>query len=260
MSKKAIITGGARRLGKAMALELASKGTDIIIHYNKANEDAEETRDLARSKGVKAEILQADLLEMTDTIELIEKAKKKMGGAFDLLINNASIFEYDNLNTVDIESWDRHINSNLRSAVFLTQKFAQQAPTTENNRDKIPYSNSNIINMIDQRVRKITPEFMSYTTAKMGLWAFTQSSAQFLAPHIRVNAIGPGPTLQGSRQSKENFEQQRRSTPLMRGADEIDITNAMNFILNAYSLTGQLICIDSGQHLAWQTPDVLGIE
>ena len=133
MSKKAIITGGARRLGKAMALELASKGTDIIIHYNKANEDAEETRDLARSKGVKAEILQADLLEMTDTIELVAKAKKTMGGAFDLLINNASIFEYDNLNTVDIESWDRHINSNLRSAVFLTQKFAQQAPTTENN-------------------------------------------------------------------------------------------------------------------------------
>ena len=119
MSKKAIITGGARRLGKAMALELASKGTDIIIHYNKANEDAEETRDLARSKGVKAEILQADLLEMTDTIELVAKAKKTMGGAFDLLINNASIFEYDNLNTVDIESWDRHINSNLRSAVFL---------------------------------------------------------------------------------------------------------------------------------------------
>jgi NAD(P)-dependent dehydrogenase (short-subunit alcohol dehydrogenase family) len=260
MSKKAIITGGARRLGKAMVLELASQGTDIIIHCNNALEDAEETRDLARKEGVQAEILQADLLEMTDTIELVGKAKKIMGGVFDLLINNASIFEYDNLNTVDLESWNRHINSNLRSAVFLTQKFAEQAPKIQRSKNKLPHTNSNVINMIDQRVRKITPEFMSYTTAKMGLWAFTQSSAQFLAPHIRVNAIGPGPTLQGNRQSKEHFEQQRKSTPLMRGADEFDITNAMNFILKAHSLTGQLICIDGGQHLAWQTPDILGIE
>jgi NAD(P)-dependent dehydrogenase (short-subunit alcohol dehydrogenase family) len=144
--------------------------------------------------------------------------------------------------------------------VFLTQKFAEQAPQMNNPNDELPCTESNVINMIDQRVRKITPEFMSYTTAKMGLWAFTQSAAQFLAPNIRVNAIGPGPTLQGSRQSKENFEQQRKSTPLMRGANEMDVTNAMNYILSAYSVTGQLICLDGGQHLAWKTPDAVGIE
>ena len=260
MSKKAIITGGARRLGRAMALELASEGTDIISHYNTGAKDAEETRDLARQKGVRAEIIKADLLEMSDTIELIGKAKSLISGAFDTLINNASIFEYDNLSSVDLESWERHINSNLRAAVFLTQKFAEQAPQMNNSNDELPCTDSNVINMIDQRVRKITPEFMSYTTAKMGLWAFTQSAAQFLAPNIRVNAIGPGPTLQGSRQSKENFEQQRKSTPLMRGANEMDVTNAMNYILSAYSVTGQLICLDGGQHLAWKTPDAVGIE
>jgi len=260
MSKSAIITGGAKRLGKAMTLDLAKQGINVLVHYNTSAGEAEETRDLARKNGVKADILKANLLEMSDTVGLIKKATNLMGGPFSILINNASIFEYDNLTTADKISWDRHLDSNLRAAVFITQKFAEQAPKMTHRQNELPFANSNVINIIDQRVRKLTPEFMSYTIAKVGLWGFTQSSAQFLAPNIRVNAIGPGPTLQGVRQSKENFDRQRLATPLMRGANEADITNAMNYILNAHSLTGQLICLDGGQHLAWQTADVVGIE
>jgi NAD(P)-dependent dehydrogenase (short-subunit alcohol dehydrogenase family) len=260
MKRRAIITGGARRLGKAMALNLAEQGIDIVVHFNSSSKEAEETRDDARKNGVNAEILRADLLDMSDTIGLISKASILIGGPFDILINNASIFEHDNLETVDLTSWNRHLDSNLRSAVFLTQEFSKQAPKMINKKNELPYTTSNVINIIDQRVRKITPDFMSYTTAKIGLWGFTQSSAQFLAPNIRVNAIGPGPTLQGIRQSKDNFENQRLATPLMRGANELDITNAMNYILNAYSVTGQLICLDGGQHLAWKTADVAEIE
>ena len=260
MKRRAVITGGAKRLGRAMALELALQGIDIVIHFNSSLEEAEETRDMARKNGVNAELLKADLLEMDETKGLIKKARTLIGGPLDILINNASIFEYDNLKSADLTSWDRHLDSNLRSAVFLTQEFSEQAPKMTNKNNGLPFATSNVINIIDQRVRKITPDFMSYTTAKIGLWGFTQSSAQFLAPNIRVNAIGPGPTLQGARQSKENFEHQRLATPLMRGANEADITNAMNYILNAYSLTGQLICLDGGQHLAWKTSDAAEIE
>ena len=215
MKRRAVITGGAKRLGRAMALELALQGIDIVIHFNSSLEEAEETRDIARKNGVNAELLKADLLEMDETKGLIKKARTLIGGPLDILINNASIFEYDNLKSADLTSWDRHLDSNLRSAVFLTQEFSEQAPKMTNKNNGLPFATSNVINIIDQRVRKITPDFMSYTTAKIGLWGFTQSSAQFLAPNIRVNAIGPGPTLQGARQSKENFEHQRLATPLM---------------------------------------------
>jgi NAD(P)-dependent dehydrogenase (short-subunit alcohol dehydrogenase family) len=176
------------------------------------------------------------------------------------LVNNASVFEYDQIDTITRETWDRHLESNLRAPVVLTQALADQAPAAATDDAGEPLAQALVVNMIDQRVRKLTPAFMSYTIAKMGLWAFTQTAAQALAPRVRVNAIGPGPTLQGARQSAGHFARQRAATVLGRGADPADITAALGYFLDAPAVTGQLLCIDGGQHLAWQTPDVLGTE
>ena len=176
-----------------------------------------------------------------------------------MLVNNASIFEYDNLGSATRQSWDRHMGSNLRAPFVLTQGFARQAPKADRSGAE-PRAQALIVNMIDQRVLKPTPEFMTYSLAKAGLWWLTQTSAQALAPDIRVNAIGPGPTLQGNRQSDDHFARQRAATILQRGADEGDIQAALGYLLDAGAVTGQLICVDGGQHLGWRTPDVLGVE
>jgi NAD(P)-dependent dehydrogenase (short-subunit alcohol dehydrogenase family) len=152
------------------------------------------------------------------------------------------------------------VQTNLRAPFLLTQAMALQGLAPDVDEQGEPVASAVIVNMIDQRVRKLTPEFMTYTIAKMGLWAMTQTTAQALAPSIRVNAIGPGPTLQGGRQSPEHFGRQRSSTVLKRGANPADITAALGYLLDAPAVTGQLICVDGGQHLAWQTPDVLGVE
>jgi NAD(P)-dependent dehydrogenase (short-subunit alcohol dehydrogenase family) len=179
-------------------------------------------------------------------------------GQLDVLINNASIFEYDNLQTATPSGWDRHMSSNLEAPFILTQAFAAQAPDTASDGETL--AQAAIVNMVDQRVRKFTPEFMTYSLAKNALWTLTQTSAQALAPKIRVNAIGPGPTLQGARQSLEHFQGQRGATILKRGANIDDILGAMRYFLDASAVTGQLICVDGGQHLGWKTPDVRGIE
>jgi NAD(P)-dependent dehydrogenase (short-subunit alcohol dehydrogenase family) len=176
-----------------------------------------------------------------------------------MLVNNASIFEYDTILTATRDSWERHIGSNLRAPFLLTQAFARQGLAPDMSTGE-PTATGLIVNLIDQRVLKPTPEFMTYTVAKMGLWALTRTSAQALAPAIRVNAIGPGPTLQGARQSADHFRRQRAATILQRGADAADIVAALGYFLDAPAVTGQLLCIDGGQHLAWQTPDVLGVE
>jgi NAD(P)-dependent dehydrogenase (short-subunit alcohol dehydrogenase family) len=183
-----------------------------------------------------------------------------LGRPLTILVNNASIFEHDTLETATEESWDRHIGSNLRAPFQLTQAFARQAPRAVEDASGEPQARANVINIIDQRVLKPTPEFMTYTIAKMGLWAFTRTAAQALAPHVRVNGIGPGPTLKGTRQSEDHFAAQRAATVLGRGSSPAEICAAMRFILDAPGLTGQLLCIDGGQHLAWKTPDVLGVE
>ena len=157
-------------------------------------------------------------------------------------------------------SWDRHMDSNLRVPVVLTQAMAAAIPDPLTDDEGEPLAQGLVVNMVDQRIRKLTPEFMSYTIAKMGLWAFTQTAAQGLAPKIRVNAIGPGPTLQGARQSAAHFAQQRAATILRRGASPSDIAAALGYFLDAPGVTGQCLCVDGGQHLAWQTPDVLGVE
>ena len=187
-------------------------------------------------------------------------AAAALGGPITCLINNASIFEYDTLETATRTSWDRHIESNLRAPFVLSQAFAAQLPKVQMDANNEPLAQGLIVNMIDQRVRKLTPEFASYTIAKMGLWALTQTAAQALAPHVRVNAIGPGPTLQGARQTLEHFQKQRENTVLTRGANPSDITAALGYFIDAPAITGQLLCVDGGQHLVWQTPDILGIE
>lgn len=257
---KALVTGGAKRLGRAMALYLADQGYDVAIHYNTSAKDADDVVALIKAKGRHAVALHADILDEAQVCDLIDRASKGLGGALTCLINNASVFEYDTLATATRMSWDRHIESNLRAPIVLAQRFAQQAPKALIDENGEPLAQSLIINMLDQRVRKLTPEFMSYTIAKMGLWAFTQTSARALAPNIRVNAIGPGPTIQGARQTEQHFDDQRKNTILKRGSNPQDICVALGYFLTAPSVTGQLLCTDGGQHLGWETPDILGVE
>ncbi|RWR11409.1 SDR family oxidoreductase [Paenirhodobacter populi] len=256
---KALVTGAGKRLGRAMALYLAERGHDVAIHCHGSRDAAEATAADARALGVTAGVVVADLLDEDQTQALVGQAAEMLGGPLDVLVNNASIFEYDNLDSATRTSWDRHIGSNLRAPFVLTQAFARQAPKADRRGDE-PRATSLIVNMVDQRVLKPTPEFITYSLAKAALWSLTKTSAQALAPEIRVNAIGPGPTLQGDRQSADHFARQRAATILERGADPSDICAALGYYLDAVAVTGQLICVDGGQHLGWKTPDVLGPE
>ena len=260
MEKIAVVTGAGQRLGRAMALYLADRGYDVGVHYASSAVEAEEVAGLIRAKGRRAATLQADLLEEEATHALIPAAARALDGPVTCLINNASIFEYDTLASATRTSWDRHFDSNLRAPFILTQIMAEGIPEAARDAAGEALARGLVVNMIDQRVRKLTPEFMTYTLAKMGLWALTQTSAQALAPRIRVNAIGPGPTLQGARQSARHFADQRAATILERGANPADVTAALGYFLDAPAVTGQLICVDGGQHLGWRTPDVLGVE
>jgi NAD(P)-dependent dehydrogenase (short-subunit alcohol dehydrogenase family) len=259
MRKSALVTGAGKRLGAAMALYLAERGYDLAIHYASSSDAAEGIAAQIRDMGQEAVTLQADLLSEAETATLIPRATEALG-PLTVLVNNASIFEYDTLRSATRSSWDRHFESNLRAPFVLTQDFAAQCPEVGTDGNGEPIASGLVINLIDQRVRKLTPEFMSYTLAKMGLWAFTQTAAQALAPQIRVNAIGPGPTLRGGRQSPAHFAKQRAATILERGADPAGITAALGYFLDSPAVTGQLLCVDGGQHLAWATPDVIGVE
>ncbi len=241
-----------------MVLYLAGRGYDVAIHYATSAAEAEAVAGEARAKGVNAATLQADILNEAETQALVGRAVDALGGPLNLLVNNASIFEYDNIRTATRDSWDRHLESNLRAPFVLTQAFAAQAPKAEVVEGEAR-SQALVINMVDQRVRKLTPEFMTYTIAKMGLWALTQTSARALGPEIRVNAIGPGSTLKGEKQSEEQFRAQRAGSVLARGANTEDICAALGYFLDAPAVTGQLLCVDGGQHLGWRTPDILGV-
>lgn len=256
----ALVTGAARRLGREIALELARQGHDVAVHYSSSEDAAEQTARDIRALGRKAITLQADLLRESETQSLVDRAVAGLGAPLICLVNNASIFEYDSFDTATRETWDRHFESNLRAPFVLMQKFANQVPESECDESGEIYARGLVVNMIDQRVRKLTPEFTTYTIAKAALWSLTQTSAQALAPNIRVNAIGPGPTLQGGRQDSEKFARQREATLLNRGANPEDICGALRYFLHSRAVTGQLLCIDGGQHLAWETPDVVGLE
>ncbi len=259
-TRRALVTGGGKRLGRAMALYLGQRGYDVAVHYGGSQDGAEETAGGIEAEGRRAVTVQADLLDEGAVQALLPEAAARLGGPINVLVNNASIFEEESYETGTRHSWDRHMESNLRAPFVLTQALAGQVPEPLADDNGEPVAQGLVVNMIDQRVRKLTPNFPSYTIAKAGLWTMTRTAAQALAPRVRVNAIGPGPTLQSTGQTEQQFYDQRARTVLKRGANRDDITGALGYFLDARAVTGQLICVDGGQHLAWQTPDVVGVD
>ena len=239
--RKALVTGGAARLGRAIALALAEDGFDVAVHFNSSADAARATAGEIRAMGRTASVHQADLLENDAVEALMPAAASALGAPISVLVNNASVFEYDRIDTATPDSWDRHIGSNLRAPFFLTQAFAAQVPDPVMDENGEPIAQGLIVNMLDQRMRKSTPEFATYTIAKMGLAALTQTAAQGLAPRVRVNAIGPGPTVQGHRQSDDHFARQRAATILKRGSNPQDVVGALRYFLNAPGVTGQYL-------------------
>ncbi len=241
----AFVTGGAKRLGRAISLKLAEAGWDVALHYHHSGAEAEATAaDIARL-GRRSFIIQADLGREAEVERLIPEIGRQFGSP-TCLVNNASVFEMDKIDTATRDSWDRHIETNLRAPFVLSQAFFRQLPAG---------SEGNIINMLDQRVWKLTPYFMSYTVAKMGLWTLTRTMALAMAPKVRVNAIGPGPTLPSPRQTDEHFAAQSAAMPLGHGATPDEIAAAALYILSSPSMTGQMIALDGGEHLGWQVPN-----
>lgn len=239
--RAALVTGGGKRLGRAIALALAGAGFDIAIHCNASVDEAEATRDDIQRMGRRAVILRADLSSEPAVATLLPDATAALG-PIGVLVNNASTFERDDWHDATRDSWDRHIEPNLRAPLVLMQAFAHALPKGH---DGV------VINMLDMRVWSITPHFVSYTVSKFGLWALTQSMALALAPRIRVNGIGPGPALPNSRQTQEQFARQAGSVPLRRGPTIDEVGRAALSILSMPSMTGQMIALDGGQHLQW---------
>ncbi len=248
--KTALVTGGAKRIGRALVEGLAADGWAVAIHYGSSADAAAALAADIEAQGGKAVALQADLTDAGALESLIREATTALG-PLGLLINNASLFEEDTAHTVTPERFDAHMAINLRAPLLLSQAFAAQLPD-----DAL----GNIINIIDQRVWRLTPRFMSYTASKAALWTVTQTLAQALAPNIRVNGIGPGPALRNERQNPDDFEAQVRAVPLSRGPDMAEFRRTVRFIVETPSLTGQMLALDGGQHLAWQTPDATGKE
>ena len=247
--KKIIITGAATRMGAAIAKKLSGPNVEIVIHYNRSKLNAEKLQKQLRKNKTKVWLVKGDLSKENDLKKIIKFAKSKLK-FFDCLINNASLFENDNLKNLTSKSWDNHLNVNLKAPAFLTKEFAKN----------IKGKNNNIINIIDQRVFKLTPFFTSYTLSKTGLYTLTKTSAMSLAPNIRVNGIAPGPTIKNKRQTDKHFKKQYLATPLKQQVDVREICNAVDFFIKNSSITGQVLAIDSGQNLNWQTPDVIGKE
>ena len=245
-ANKIIITGGATRIGAAIAKKLSAPGIEIVIHFNKSKSNAEKLKKELSKNGTKIYLVKGDLGVEKDINKIVKFAKSKLK-YFDCLINNASLFENDKLENFTTDSWGRHLRTNLRAPALLSKEFAKN----------IRGKNNNIINIIDQRVFKLTPYFFSYTISKTGLYTLTKTSAMSLAPNTRVNGIAPGPTIKNKRQSAKHFKKQYMATPLKRQVDVEQICNAVDFFIKNRSITGQVISVDSGQSLNWQTPDIM---
>ncbi len=242
--RAALVTGAAKRIGRAIALDLAAHGWDVAVHYHSSEADALDAVRAVEALGRRATALKADLGREAETGTLVGRAVAALG-PLTLLVNNASTFESDGWNTVDRASWDLHVETNLRAPFVLTQAFARQLPDGDE---------GNVINLLDQRVWNPTPAFMSYTVSKLGLWGLTQTLALALAPRIRVNGIGPGPAMPNIRQTQAHFDEQCASMPLKRGTTPEEICRTLRFILDAPAMTGQMIALDGGQHLGWAPP------
>ncbi len=244
----ALVTGAAARLGEAISLKLADLGYDVCVHYNSSADGAEATAENVRAAGRKAALVQGDLSDWEAVASLVPQARAALG-PLTLLVNNASRFVADEIDTLTRESWEAHLSANLAAPIQLAQAFAAQHETG---------TDGLIVNLIDQRVWAPTPKFFSYTVAKMALWDATRTLAQALGPQsVRVNGVGPGPTLRNPRQSEDDWKRQNEATILRRGASPDDIAGAVAYLVDARAVTGQMIAVDGGQHLAWETPDVL---
>ncbi len=242
----ALVTGAARRLGRAIALDLGHQGWSIALHVHVDDPDAQSVLRELTALGVQAQLFVADLASETQVDDLVPRVGKALGPPV-CLVNNASVFTYDDIASLTSPTWDRHFTVNAKAPVFLAKALAKHLPA---GRAGV------VINIIDQRVWKPTPHFLSYAGSKATLWAMTQTLAQGLAPHVRVNAIGPGPMLRSVHQSQAEFDAQCAATPLARATTTDDVAAAIRFIIDAPAMTGQMIALDGGQHLAWQTPDI----
>ena len=241
----ALVTGGARRIGRAIVLALARRGHDVAIHHRESPDDAESVAAEVRALGRRAAVVSADLTDEARVRRLVPEATAALG-PLSLLVNNASVFEDDRIGGLSRETWDAHIETNLRAPVVLAEAFAAQAP-----------DGSAIVNLLDQRVLKPDPRFFSYALSRNGLWWATRTMAQALAPRIRVNGVGPGPTLASIHQTGADFAAEAAAIPLGHGPAPEDIAAAVLYLVDARSVTGQMIAVDGGQHLAWRTPDIV---
>ena len=245
-ARKIIITGAATRMGAAIAKKLSGPNIEIVIHYNKSKSKAENLKKKLQDYGAKIYLVKGDLSKEKDIDKIIKFSKSKLK-YFDCLVNNASLFENDKLENFSSKSWEKHISTNLKGPALLSKEFSKN----------IRGNNNNIINIIDQRIFKLTPFFFSYTLSKTGLYTLTKTSAMSLSPNIRVNGIAPGPTIKNKRQSEKHFKNQYLATPLKQQVNVEEICNAVDFFIKNRSITGQVIAIDSGQSLNWQTPDII---
>ena len=238
-SPTALITGAARRIGRALAMDLASEGWTVAIHYRKSDDEADSLVREIVGRGGRAQSFRADLAEPDASRRLMADVVRDLSPP-TVLINNASEFQPDTIQSLEDATWDLHLGINLKAPMFLAQAMAASLPSG---------CEGNIINIIDQRVWNLTPEFFSYTISKAGLWTATRTLAQALAPRIRVNAIGPGPVIRSIHQTDDDFVRESQSTLLQRGASAEEIAATVRFILATPSLTGQMIALDGGQHL-----------
>lgn len=244
----ALITGGARRVGKAIAEDLAAHGWNIIIHAHSSEHDVEELSAAINARGGHSAWVTADLLEAADCNRLIDEASRPFGPV-TVLVNNASIFADDSAGDPDLDNFDRHFAVHVKAPVTLAARM----------RDRLGDKDGLVVNLIDQRVWALTPRFFTYTLSKSALWTATRTMAQDFAPHLRVNAIGPGPTLPNDRQDTGDFDAQVAGLLLKRGPHLREFGATVRYLWEARSVTGQMIALDGGQHLAWETPDVAGI-
>lgn len=240
----ALVTGAAKRIGRAIALDLAAAGWDVAVHYHKSADEAASAVREIEAMGRRAVAVKADLTRESEVAQILPQATNALG-PLSCLVNSASTFVMDDIRSMTRASWDSHMETNLRAPLVLSQAFAAQLPDGQTGA---------IVNMLDERVWKLTPYFLSYTVAKCGLWTLTQTLALALAPRIRVNGIGPGPTLPSPRQTEAQFKAQWDSMPLKRGTTPAEICRAVRFILESPALTGQMIALDGGQHLGWAVP------
>ncbi|MGV2122185.1 SDR family oxidoreductase [Agrobacterium vitis] len=245
----ALVTGGAVRIGRVITEKLAAKGYAVAVHVRKINDSANDLVKSILAAGGHATLVDGDLSDQCAVETLVERASTRLGPV-TLLVNNASKFDPDDVLSLDPHLWEAHFAINLRAPAFLTRDMARRLPADQD---------GSVVNIIDQRVWKLTPQFSSYTLSKTALWAATRTFAQALAPRIRVNAVGPGPTLSNVRQHPDDFERQSSGVLLGRGGSPVEIADAVIYLAEAKSITGQMIAVDGGQHLAWQTPDINGV-